>query len=80
MAEMLDPAEQAEKLAMMKEDMIQRMNRAFKNRWLQPSKRWDSTRFQARRDEKVQCLSNDGGSGKVGSTGADKVGRLVGCA
>lgn len=34
----LDPAEQAEKIAMLKEDMLQKMSRAFENHWQQPDK------------------------------------------
>ncbi|TDL16037.1 phospholipid-translocating P-type ATPase [Rickenella mellea] len=36
--EALDPQQQAEALARLKEDMMQKMTRAFKNRWAQPDK------------------------------------------
>lgn len=34
----MDPVEEAEKLAMIKEDMLQKMSRTFTNRWLQPDR------------------------------------------
>lgn len=34
----MDPAEESEKLAMIKEDMLQKMSRTFTNRWIQPDK------------------------------------------
>ena len=34
----MDPAEESEKLAMIKEDMLQKMSRTFNNRWIQPDR------------------------------------------